>query len=87
MARLVRGDRLAPDVQAAVLARYVHRLTRENRDSPGARLARSGRTLGRLPSDRQWLASHAFHVRADGQLDERARACAPAFMAEEPDDA
>jgi hypothetical protein len=33
-------------------------------------------------SDVEWLADHAFYIRADGRLSERHRHCEPAYRAE-----
>ena len=84
MSKLQRGDQLPPRLQEAILRRYVHRMTEENiRERP--EMAKHQRANGyRMPiiSDAAWLQEHSFHVRNDGELDERHNHCEPGWVAD-----
>jgi hypothetical protein len=72
VSRLVRGTDLSPQAREQVLSRFVYRWTADN---PEREAAWRNLSQPKLPfrnvSDEDWLASHAFHVRDDGLLDER----------------
>lgn len=76
--KLVKGSDIHPSRHAAILARFVYRLTTENgypeRNPCGA-------TCPAI-SDAQWIAEHAFWLRKDGQLVLNRRYAEPAFMAD-----
>lgn len=82
---LIRGDRLKPETRAEVLRAYGYRWTHENETR--ARLWFGARVpTAPLVSDAEWLRTHAFSVRKDGKLNQRARFCFPAYMADGVDD-
>ena len=81
---LVTGDKLRSDTRAHVLRAYVHRWTHENSRGGCVACRDSRMEHGKhapLVSDAEWLAAHAFHVRADGKLDGRFKRCEPHYMA------
>ena len=77
---IVTGDNLTPATQAQVLRTFVHRLTVEN----VANVARytNYHPSYPTPTDKQWLADHAFHIKADGSLDRRYSVALPAYLAD-----
>ena len=82
----VRGDKLSVEAHRQVLDRYVHRNTVENRrlNPRYAHWAEHVAGITALPvSDEAWLKEHAFHVRADGRLDERYDHAEPACLADD----
>lgn len=78
MARLIRGDKLAPSVRDEVLRAFVHRNTIEHPYPPAG-----GDGKG---TDAEYLRTHAFYVVKDGsRLAQNYDHCVPAgvFTAEE----
>jgi hypothetical protein len=70
------GHELHPSDQAHVLARYVHRFTREHKPAWARELRFNGHPYPvQFASDQEWLENTRFAVRKDGRLDRRARFC------------
>jgi len=83
MSKLVRGDQLPSSLRRQVLARYVHRWTRDNPQREHAYRGHEGKPTIPLVSDEQWLREHAFYVTDRGTLDARRKHAEPAYMIED----
>lgn len=95
--KLVRGDKLHPDVRKQVLGSYVHRWTHENsKQSYGGKCpgCAQGHPTDMSPeqwhkhhmplvSDNEWLSKHAFHVTKSNKLSNRHKHAEPHYMADE----
>ena len=79
--RLVLGNTLFPATQAQVLQTFIARHTIENAQN-AARYANYHPNAA-VPTDEQWLADHAFHIKTDGSLDRRYQFAEPACLADE----
>jgi hypothetical protein len=62
----IRGDKLSPDLQQVVLARWTNR----HYSKPGHKWT--------AEDDQEWLAKHKFCVTVDNKIDMRQRMCYPA---------
>ena len=80
---LIRGDKLTDRLKKEVLGAYIYRWTSDNkrRVSIWATIKAGAPTIP-LVTDAEWLADHAFHVTAAGNLDGRRRHAEPAWMIE-----
>ena len=72
--KLIRGDRLTEAQRADVLRRFVHRNTGTFRRHDQAETPL-------YQTDAEWLAAHAFYIRADGALSNKHGHCEPYYMA------
>lgn len=81
----VNGSKLTAATRAEVLNGYGYRLTVENEKRARSWYAAGGMAMPTAPlvTDSEWLASHAFHVKADGSLDARRRHAEPACLADD----
>jgi len=75
--RYIYGNDLHPDDRAAVLDRYVYRMTVESVQRWPDVALYMHRSGYRMPArtDAEWLLNTRFAVRRDGRLDRRARGC------------
>lgn len=76
MTEYVRGDKLRTELQREVLAKYVHRFTREHVPSWAQREWKDDKPYPlQFDSDRDWLANTFFPVTASGRLSKREKYC------------
>ena len=79
----VNGSKLSAATRADVLNRYGYRWTLENEKRARQWHGRLEPPTAPLVSDSEWLAGHAFHIKADGSLDERRNRAEPACLADD----
>lgn len=76
MQTMMTGDKLTAADQHRVLARYVHRFTGEHKPQWATKPWKDGQAYPvQHATDAEWLQNTRFHVRANGELDDRFKSC------------